>query len=144
MAIALAFVAFGIACAVAAWFVLREAAKQSFTPPAPVYKLDEAYEGVVRNLDELVAATLTPADVRRILPPQVEFFNRQGVTQNGKAPAFSADVVIGTSETVDYIIETAQRSGAEYLPEQIYPVVETQLAYLRAIGALGPPRTSSG
>ena len=28
--------------------------------------------------------------------------------------------------------------GLTFIPEQVYPVVETQLAYLRAIGAVGP------
>jgi hypothetical protein len=46
--------------------------------------------------------------------------------------------VIGGSETVDYILERAAATGEAYLPEQVYPVVETQLAYLRAIGAVGP------
>jgi hypothetical protein len=134
------FIAFGIACAVAAWFVMREASRQAVAPQPPVYRMDDAYEWVVKHLDDLVAATLTPDDVRRILALQVEFFQRQGVTQNGERPHFSADVVIGSSETVDYIIARAAADGETYLPEQIYPVIETQLAYLRAIGAVGPPR----
>lgn len=134
------FIAFGIACAVASWFVLREATRQTVVPEPPTYKMDDAYTWVVRHLDDLVAATLTPDDVRRILRYQVEFFQRQGVTQNGDRPHLQADVVIGTSETVDYIISRAARDGESYLPEQVYPVVETQLAYMRAIGAIGPPR----
>jgi hypothetical protein len=136
------FLAFGLACAVAAWFVLREATRQYEAPPPPTYKMDDAYEWVVRHLDELVAATLTPDDVRRIIRYQVEFFQRQGVTQNGEHAHLAADVVIGMSETVDYIIRRSQEDGETYLPEQVYPVVETQLAYLRAIGAVGPPRRS--
>ncbi len=103
--------------------------------------MDEAYAWVVRHLDELVASTLTPDDVRSILRYQVEFFGRQGVTQNGSAPNLASDVVIGTSETVAYILERGATDGNEYLPEQIYPVVETQLAYMRAIGAVGPRLT---
>ena len=48
-------------------------------------------------------------------------------------------VVIGGSETVDYILERAEATGEPYLPEQVYGVIETQLTYLRAIGAVGPP-----
>jgi len=135
-----AFLAFGVVCAVAAFFVFREAAQQYEVPVPPTYKMDDAYDWVVRHLDELVAATLTPDDVRRILRYQVEFFQRQGVTQNGERPHLAADVVIGTSETVDYIMSRAKQDGEDYLPEQIYPVVETQLAYMRAIGAIGPQR----
>ena len=136
------FVAFGLVCAIAAWFVLREAGRQAAQPTPPTYSMDEAYEWVVANLDRLVASTLTPDDVRSILAHQVEFFSRQGVTQNGSAPNLATDVVIGESETVAYIVERCRADGLEVLPEQVYPVVETQLAYLRAIGAVGPRRTA--
>lgn len=137
------FLAFGVVCGVAAFFVFREAAQQYEVPEPPTYRMDDAYEWVVRHLDELVASTLTPEDLRRILRYQVEFFQRQGVTQNGDRPQLVADVVIGTSETVDYIMRRAKQDGEEYLPEQIYPVVETQLAYMRAIGAIGPQRDTT-
>jgi hypothetical protein len=47
--------------------------------------------------------------------------------------------VVGGPETVDYILERARATGEEYLPEQVYAVIDTQLAYLRDIGAVGPP-----
>ncbi len=141
MLVVAAFLAFGLVCAIAAYFVLREANRQAVAPRPPTYSMDEAYAWVVRHLDELVASTLTPDDVRSILRYQVEFFGRQGVTQNGSAPNLASDVVIGTSETVAYILERGATDGNEYLPEQIYPVVETQLAYMRAIGAVGPRLT---
>ncbi len=136
------FVAFGLVCAIAAWFVLREAGRQSVTPTPPTYSLDEAYEWVVASVDRLVASTLTPDDVRAILARQVEFFTRQGVTQEGTAPNLATDVVIAESDTVGYIIDRCRADGLELLPEQVYPVVESQMAYLRAIGAVGPQRTA--
>ncbi len=138
MVVVAGFIAFGFVCAIAAWFVLREAGKQALEPRPPTYNMDDAYAWVVRNLDELVASTLTPDEVRSILRYQIEFFGRQGVTQNGSAPHLATDVVIGISETVAYIIDRSTIDGLEFLTEQIYPVVETQLAYLRAIGAVGP------
>jgi hypothetical protein len=47
-------------------------------------------------------------------------------------------VVIGGAETVDYILERCAATGEAYLPEQVYSVVDTQLSYLRTIGAIGP------
>jgi hypothetical protein len=88
---------------------------------------------------DVVAATLTPADVRRILEFQLEYFQRRGVTGNGSSAHPPGDVVVGGAETVDYILERARLTGEEYLPEQVHAVVETQLAYLREIGAVGPP-----
>ena len=112
---------------VAAWFVMHEASKQTIAPRPPTYSMDEAYEWVHRHLDELVASTLTPAEVRTILQYQIDFFTKQGVTQNGETPNLAADVVIGLSETVAYIIDRTKSDGDPLLAEQVYPVVETQL-----------------
>ena len=143
MIVVAAFLAFGIVCAIAAWFVMHEASKQTMAPRPPVYSMDEAYEWVRRHLDELTASTLTPNEVRTILQYQIDYFTKQGVTQNGEAPNLATDVVIGMSETVAYIVARTKSDGDELLAEQVYPVVETQLAYLRAIGAVGPPRSPS-
>ena len=140
MVVFAAFIAFGIVCAIAAWFVLREAAKQAIEPRPPTYSMDEAYDWVVANLDDAVASTLTPEEVRAILKYQIDFFGRQGVTQNGTTPNLATDVVIGSSETVAYILERTGADGLDLFSEQIYPVIETQLEYLRAIGAIGPRR----
>ena len=128
---------FGVACAIAAWFVTREAARLSYEPAPPVFDADEAFDWVVARVPDDVAATLTPADVRRILDLQLEYFRRKGVTGNGSTAHPPGEVVVGVSETVDYIIGRSGETGEEYLPEQIHAVVETQMAYLRAIGAVG-------
>ena len=38
---------------------------------------------------------------------------------------------------MSYILEQAAARGEAFTPEQVHAVVETQLAYLRAIGAVG-------
>ena len=129
----------GVACAIGAWFVIREAARMAAEPPPPVFDPVEAYDWVVENVPDQVAATLTPDDVRRILDFQMEFFQRKGVTGNGSSSNPSGDVIVGGAETVEYILERARTTGEEYYPEQVYAVIETQLEYLRAIGAVGPP-----
>jgi hypothetical protein len=128
----------GIACAIAAWFVIREAGRMAHEPPPPVFDPEEAYDWVVAHVPDDVAASLTPADVRRILGFQLEFFRRKGVTGNGSSAHPPGDVIVGGAETVDYILDRARQTGDEYLPEQVHAVVETQLAYLREIGAVGP------
>jgi hypothetical protein len=136
----------GITFAIAAVFVLREAGRLATEPLPPVFDTEEAYDWVVEHLPDDVAATLTPADVRRILDFQLEFLSRKGVTGNGSAsePKPRADVVIGGAELVDHICARSRETGEEYLPEQVYGVLDTQMGYLRAIGAVGgaapPPR----
>ena len=139
MVLVTALVVVGVACAIAAGFVIREAGRLAAEPPPPVFDPEEAYEWVVEHVSDVVAATLTPDDVRRILAFQLEFFQRKGVTGNGSSVNPPGDVVVGGVETVEYILDRARRTGEEYLPEQVHAVIETQLAYLRAIGAVGPP-----
>ena len=133
------FVVVGVVLAIAAGLVFREAARMSEETPSAVFDPDDAYDWVVAHLDDLVAATLTPRDVRRILDFQLEFFRRQGVSQNGAANEPTGPVVFVASETVDYIIERCAATGEAYLPEQVEAVVACQLEYLRAIGAVGRP-----
>jgi hypothetical protein len=144
MLIVLGFLVFGIVLAIAAALVVREASRMSSDPPAAVFDPDEAYDWVVRHVPDDVAATLTPDDVRRILDFQLEYFQRKGVSGNGSSSHPLGPVVVGGSETVDYILERAAATGEEYLPEQIHAVIETQLAYLRAIGAVGPAAPPDG
>jgi hypothetical protein len=139
MGLVVAMLVVGLVIAIAAAIVVREAGRLAKEPPPPVFDLEEAYEWVVAHVPDDVAATLTPDDVRRILDLQVEFFERKGVSGNGSNRKPAASVVIGGPETVDYIIERAAAAGEEYLPEQVHAVIETQLTYLRAIGAVGPP-----
>jgi hypothetical protein len=137
MALVTGLLVFGIACAIAAWFVIREAGRLAAEPPPPVFDMDEAFEWVVAHVPDLVAATLTPGDVRRILDFQLEFFQRKGVAGNGSSAHPPGDVIVGGAETVEYIVTRSAATGEEYLPEQVHAVIETQLAYLRAIGAVG-------
>jgi hypothetical protein len=142
-----ALLVFGLSCAIAAVFVLREAGRLASEPLPPVFDMEEAYDWVVEHLPDDVAATLTPADVRRILDFQLEFLAKKGVTGNGSSPRLRSDVIVGGAEIVDHIVARSGETGEQYLPEQVYGVLDTQLGYLRAIGAVGgaapPPNRRS-
>jgi hypothetical protein len=132
-------VALGIVVAIAAAFVIREAGRIAKRPPPALFDPDDAFEWVVENVPDDVAATLTPEDVRRILEFQLEFFERKGVSgTNGSSGAPIGPVVVGGAETVAYILDRAEQTGDAYLPDQVHAVIETQYGYLRTIGALGP------
>jgi len=134
----IALLVIGLACAIAAWFVIREAGRMAAEPAPPVFDMEEAYDWVVQHVPDDVAASLTPEDVRRILDFQLEFFQRRGVSGNGSSAHPPGDVVVGGTETVDYILHRASATGESYLPEQVHAVIQTQIEYLRAIGAVGP------
>lgn len=129
----------GVVLVVAAIAVVREAARMRTEPPPAVFDPDDALEWVVRHLPDLVAATLTRDDVARIIGYQLEFLRRRGVATNGSDARPRAPVVFGLAETVDYVVARCAATGEAYLPEQVAGVVETQVGYLRFIGALGGP-----
>ncbi|SRR5713101_366588 len=139
MEVVAGFLVVGLVIAIAAFFVTREATRIAREPPPALFQFDDAVDWVVAHVPDDIAATLTPDDVRRILEFQVEFFKRKGVSSNGSTAYPPGPVIIGGSETVEFIVERSAATGEVYLPEQVYGVIETQLTYLRAIGAIGPP-----
>ncbi len=144
MALVAGFLVFGLVIAIAAVIVVREAGRMTKEPPPVLFSMDEAYEFVVENLPDIVAATLTPDDVKRILAFQWEYFQQTGVSANGSkhhptAGVMSRVPIIGGDEEVDYILRRAAETGESYLPEQVEAVVATQAEYLRAIGAMSTP-----
>ena len=128
-----------VVVAVAAALVIREAGRIAKEPPPALFDIDEAQEWVVAHVPDAIAATLTSDDVHRILEFELEYFEKQGVSGNGSGRHPQGPVVVGGAEAVAYIVERSAATGEAYLPEQVHGVLETQLAYLRSIGAIGPP-----
>jgi len=137
MAVVLGAVAVGLVLLIAAVAILRESNRLASLPPRPTFDPDAALEWVVQHLADHAAAQLTVDDVRVILDLQLQYFKAKGVSQNGSSANPVGPVVIGGSETVSYILEQAAARGSTFTPEQVHAVVETQLAYLRSIGAVG-------
>ena len=139
MEFVVAFLIVGVVIAIAATVVVREAGRLGRTPPPALFDTEDAYDWIVEHLPAAAAATLSPDDVRRILELQVEFFERFGVSPNSSTLSPDGPVVIGGADDVAYIVARSAETGEAYIPEQVDAVVATQLAYLRAIGAIGPP-----
>jgi hypothetical protein len=137
MAVVLGAVAVGLVLLIAAVAILRESHRLASLPPRPTFDPDAALDWVVQHIADDAAATLTVDDVRVILDLQLQYFKAKGVSQNGSSAHPVGPVVIGGSETVSYILEQAAAKGSVFSAEQVHAVVETQLAYLRAIGAVG-------
>lgn len=124
---------------IAAVVIGRETTRLRGEPPRPVFDLDEAVEWVADHLPDEVTAELSHEDVRQILRWNLEFFRSKGVTQNGKGPHEPAtNVVVAGGETVDHVLKRAAETGAGYTAPQVHAVLDAQMAYFQAIGALGP------
>lgn len=138
MIIVYLLVALALAFAVAAFVVGREARRLDAEPPRPVFDPDEAVEWVANHLPFDVSAVLSHADVRRILDWNLQYFRSKGVSGNGSTPHIDAPIVVGGAETVAYVLDQAGRTGAEYTSDEVSAVLEAQMSYLEAIGAVGP------
>jgi hypothetical protein len=136
--------AVGLVIGIAAILVIREAGRIANEPPPALFDPDDAFDFVVEELPDDVAATLTPDDVRRILDFEVEFLQQQEAKGSGSTRLATGSAIFGGPETTAYILKRASATGEAYLPEQVEAVVETQLRYLRAIGAVGPADLNPG
>ncbi len=146
------FIVVAAVIAIAAVVVIREAGRLARTPPPAIFDIEDAFDWIVEHLPDDAAATLSAQDVHRILDLQMEFFERygplggvvepNGATKSSDGPP-SGPAVVGGGDEIGYIVARSAETGEAYIPEQVDAVVEVQLAYLRAIGAVGPPAEAS-
>jgi len=123
---------------IAAVLIGREARRLDAEPPRPVFDIDEATEWVANHLPFEVSAVLSYADVRQILEWNLEFLRSRGMTTAaGGAP--EGAIVVGPEEAADFVLSRARASGSPYSEDQVAAVLDAQLGYFDAIGAIGPP-----
>ena len=138
MIVLFAALALGIVFIIAAVVIGRESKRLGNVAPRPVFDFEEAVEWVCRHVSEDVAAELTPDDVRQIINWHLEYFRLKGVSSNGHGAHSEGPVVVGGAETVDFVLMKAHSAGTEYSPAQVHAVLDAQMTYLEAIGAIGP------
>ena len=138
MVVVYVVLALGLVFAVAAVVVGREARRLDAVPPRPVFDLDEAVDWVADHLPYEVSAVLSHDDVRRIIDWNLEFFRTKASSGNGHAGGGEGPVVVGGAETVEYVLRRAAALGEPYTAPQVHAVLDAQMTYLEAIGAIGP------
>jgi hypothetical protein len=138
MGLVLGVLAVALVLIIAAVVIGREARRLDAVPPQPVFDLDEAVEWVADHLPFEVSAELSHDDVRRIIDWNLEYFRSKGVSGNGDSTDSEGPVVVGGAETVDYVLLRAEAVGSPYTPAQVHAVLDAQMSYLEAIGAIGP------
>lgn len=138
MAVVYGLVVVTVVFAIAAIVIGREARRLDAVPPQPTFDMDEAVQWVAENLPFEVSAVLSHDDVRRIIDLNLEYFRIKGVSGNGSSAGSTGPVVVGGAETVKYVLERAEASGTPYTATQVHAVLDAQLTYLEAIGAIGP------
>lgn len=118
-------------------------------PPQSNYDLDEAVEFVADQLPEDATAQLSYDDVRALLGFHLDYLEAKGVAREvdtrgdeDHPPAWGPVVgplVADDDEALPYVIMRAADDGLEVDDVHVVEVVEADLAYLEAIGAIGRP-----
>jgi hypothetical protein len=129
MAVVAGALVVGVVLLIAVLVLRRELARMGAHPPPQVFDVDDAS-------DEF-AAGITVEGVRQIIELQIRFFAVKSAGRNGSTPGAKGPIVVGHGETVQWILDEAAKVGVDYSADQVRTVVEQQLAYLEAIGAIG-------
>ena len=144
MGVILGFLAVALVFTIAAVVLGREARRLATKAPGKVFEFEDAVDWVCQHVDDDVAAVLSPDDVRRILNWHIEYFRIKGVSSNGDSPRVEGPVVVSGAETVDFVLRQAEAEGLDYTPQQVHAVLDAQMTYLEAIGAIGPVAGQEG
>jgi len=114
----------------------REAFTMAAQPKQAHFDLEEAVNFVADRLPDEVTAILTFDDVRSILRWHLEYLRDRGVPvrrdQNAGGP-----VVVEDDEGVAWVLGKADEAGLEVTDVEVAVVLDVELAYFQAIGAIG-------
>jgi hypothetical protein len=128
---------------IAAVVVGREARRLDAVAPRVVYRVDEAVEFVSDRLPEASQARLTPGEVEQLLVFHLRWLHAKGlqpIDVIDRRQDITTPTVITEDTLIGYLLGEAEREGVDLLDDvDAVAVAEAHLAYLGAIGAVGPP-----
>lgn len=128
--------------AIAAGVVGREAHRLDGVAPRVIYDIDQAVEYVSDHLPAASQARLTPAEVERLLTLHLRWLHERGLQPadvTDRRQDITELTVIDDDSLIGYLLGEAEREGVELLDDvDAVAVVDAHLAYLDAIGAVGP------
>lgn len=120
----------------AAAMVGRETRRLDSLTPEPVFDLTEAVVWIEARLPDEVRAQVTYGDVRDIVDWHLTDLGARGV-----ATSLGPDgqpVVVGDEDSVDALVMRMLALGRDIEPAHVKAVLDGELNYLVAIGAIGP------
>ena len=139
MAFVASVLVIALVMAVAAGAIGREARRLDALPPRAVFDLEEAVLWVAEHLPDEVTASLSYDDVRRLLDLSLDHLRSFGLAGATTGEPVKGEVVVDEGDAVAAVLARATEEGMDVSPYEVQAVVSTQLAYLEAISAVGPP-----
>ena len=127
---------------IAAFAIGRETHRLDAMPPAPSFELVYAVDWIAERLPEEISAQITYEDVRDIVDWHLQEMAEHGVQQSAAATEGEL-VVVDDNAAVDAVMYRALSEGREFTLDQVKAVLNGELAYLEAIGAVGPEAGST-
>ena len=114
----------------------REAFTLSAQPKQAHFDLEEAVDFVADRLPDEVTAVLSYDDVRSILRWHLEYLRDRGVPAR-RDLVDGGPVVVEDDEGVAWVLGKADEVGMDVTDAEVAIVLETELEYFEAIGAIG-------
>jgi hypothetical protein len=127
---------------IAAVVIGREAHRLDAVAPRVVYRIDEAVEFVADRVPPATQARLTPGEVEQLLVFHLRWLHAKGlqpVDVTDRRQDILTPTVIDEDTLIGYLIGESEREGVDLVEDvDAVAVVDAHLAYLDAIGAVGP------
>jgi hypothetical protein len=124
--------------AVALVTIGRVVGRLSVVPPTSVFDEDEAVAWIADRLPYEVSAEISHDDVRQIIGWHLDYLSAEGIATDVAYADAPDDVMLGEDEGLAYVIGQAMQAGLQVTDTQIVAVLDTERAYMVAIGAIGP------
>ncbi|MFN8017665.1 MAG: hypothetical protein U0P45_06040 [Acidimicrobiales bacterium] len=113
----------------------RETARLAAAPRPAVFDMEEAVAYIADRLPVDVQGRLSHDDVRWVLLADADLLEEAEAFED---PEADEDHVVDEDAAVARILEAADASGRDIADEDVVAVLDGRMAYLEAIGAIGP------
>ena len=117
----------------------REAFTLGAQPKQAHFDLEEAVEFVADRLPEEVTARLSFDDVRSLLRWHLEYLRNRGVPVRRDQAGQGGPVVVEDDEGIAFVLGRADQDGLDVTDTEVAVVIDAEIAYFEAIGAIGAP-----
>jgi hypothetical protein len=139
VAVVLIVVAGVLVVVIALVAVGREALTLGAQPKQAHFDLEEAVEFVADRLPEEVTARLSFDDVRSLLRWHLEYLRDRGVPVRRDQASRGGPVVVEDDEGIAFVLGRADEDGLDVTDTEVALVLEAEVEYFEAIGAIGSP-----